>query len=201
MPLVSIIDYKVGNIFSMENALKKVGFRVEVNSESDKILQSDAVVLPGVGNFRVASQKLAPLKIVLNDYVHSGRLLLGSCLGMQLLFQNSEEGVGEGLNLIEGCVKKFSSNVKTPHMGWNNIKIENYNELLDGLSENSYFYFVHSYYPLLKNGDDVAASTIYGEKFASIVSKNNIHGCQFHPEKSGKTGLRLLENFARMTRK
>jgi glutamine amidotransferase len=86
-------------------------------------------------------------------------------------------------------------------MGWNNIKIENFNELLDGLSDNSYFYFVHSYYPLTKSCDDVAASTIYGEKFASVVSKKNIYGCQFHPEKSGKTGLRLLENFARMTRK
>lgn len=201
MPTVSIIDYNVGNIFSIENALKKVGFRVEINSKQDKILQSDAIVLPGVGNFGAASHNLAPLKMTLIDYVHSGKLLLGSCLGMQLLFKKSEEGKGEGLNLIDGSVKKFDTNLKIPHMGWNNIIIENGNDLLDGLDENSYFYFVHSYYPLTKSNDDVTANTIYGEKFASIVSKKNIFGCQFHPEKSGKTGLKLLENFARMTKR
>ncbi|MBN1683068.1 imidazole glycerol phosphate synthase subunit HisH [Candidatus Bathyarchaeota archaeon] len=196
-----IIDYNVGNLFSMKNALKKIGLKVEISSDPKTIMESNAVILPGVGNFGPASNNLAHLKDTIIDYVKHNRPLLGSCLGMQLLLNESEEGNGEGLKLIEGKVKKFGSNVKIPHMGWNNIIIENNNDILDGLNEKSYFYFVHSYYPVIKNSTQIVACTCHGIKFPSIVSKQNVYGCQFHPEKSGEDGLKILKNFARMAKK
>lgn len=196
MPKVSIIDYKIGNIFSMKNALQRAGLTVEVNSEPIKIINSDAIVLPGVGNFGVAAKNLEPLKATLLDCALQGRPFLGSCLGMQLLFDDSEEAVGRGLSLIRGFVKRFQEGLKTPHMGWNNIAVKKPCELLEELDENSYFYFVHSYYPEPKDVEVVAAETSYGVSFASIIAKENIYGCQFHPEKSGRDGATLLRNFA-----
>jgi glutamine amidotransferase len=201
LPKVSIIDYRIGNIFSMRNALQRAGLTVEVNSEPTKILDSDAIVLPGVGNFGAAAKNLEPMKATLLDCAVQGKPFLGSCLGMQLLFDDSEEAVGGGLSLIRGSVKRFPEGLKVPHIGWNNIVIKKPCELLDGLGEDSYFYFVHSYYPEPGETEAVVAETSYGVDFASIIAKGNVYGCQFHPEKSGRDGATLLRNFARISKR
>ena len=195
MPKVSIIDYRIGNIFSMRNALQRAGLTVEVNSEPTKILDSDAIVLPGVGNFGAAAKNLEPMKATLLDCAVQGKPFLGSCLGMQLLFDDSEEAVGGGLSLIRGSVKRFPEGLKVPHIGWNNIVIKKPCELLDGLDEDSYFYFVHSYYPDPEDGSVVVGETDYGVTFASVVAADSLVATQFHPEKSGEVGLRFYENF------
>jgi glutamine amidotransferase len=197
----AIIDYGAGNLFSISKALEEVGLEVKITSESDTLIESNTLVLPGVGNFGPATQRLSLLKDTIIDEVESGKLFLGSCLGMQLLFDTSEESPGEGLGLVRGKVKRFMENVKVPHMGWNTIKQLNDSPLLDGIPDDSYFYFVHSYYPKPENIKDVLAVTEYNQKFTSIVQRNSIYGTQFHPEKSGDMGLRLLENFASLVRK
>ncbi|OYT45922.1 imidazole glycerol phosphate synthase subunit HisH [Candidatus Bathyarchaeota archaeon ex4484_40] len=141
-----IVDYGVGNFFSMKCALERAGFNVKVAKSPDNVLEADAVVLPGVGNFKTASKNLKPFKAALSKIIEEGVPLLGVCLGMQLLFEGSEESPGEGLCLLEGNVFRLPDRVKTPHMGWNTLKILRWSPLLDGIDENSYLYFVHSYY-------------------------------------------------------
>jgi glutamine amidotransferase len=199
--LAAIIDYGAGNLFSISKALEEAGFKVKITVEPDLLMESDTLILPGVGNFGPATQRLRPLKDTIIDEVKSGKLFLGSCLGMQLLFETSEESPGEGLGLINGKVKRFKENVKVPHMGWNTIKRLRDSTLLDGIPDDSYFYFVHSYYPKPEYLKDVLAVTEYSQEFTSIVERNSIYGTQFHPEKSGDMGARLLENFASLVRK
>jgi len=199
--LAAIIDYGAGNLFSISKALEEAGFKVKITVEPDLLMESDTLILPGVGNFGPATQRLRPLKDTIIDEVKSGKLFLGSCLGMQLLFKTSEESPGEGLGLINGKVKRFKENVKVPHMGWNTIKRLRDSTLLDGIPDDSYFYFVHSYYPKPENLKDVLAVTEYSQEFTSIVERTSIYGTQFHPEKSGDMGARLLENFASLVRK
>jgi len=199
--LAAIIDYGAGNLFSISKALEEAGFKVKITVEPDLLMESDTLILPGVGNFGPATQRLRPLKDTIIDEVKSGKLFLGSCLGMQLLFKNSEESPGEGLDLINGKVKRFKENVKVPHMGWNTIKRLRDSTLLDGIPDDSYFYFVHSYYPKPENLKYVLAVTEYSQEFTSIVERTSIYGTQFHPEKSGDMGARLLENFASLVRK
>ncbi len=201
MTLAAIIDYGAGNLFSISKALEEAGFKVKITVEPDLLMESDTLILPGVGNFGPATQRLRPLKDTIIDEVKSGKLFLGSCLGMQLLFETSEESPGEGLGLINGKVKRFKENVKVPHMGWNTIKRLRDSPLLDGIPDDSYFYFVHSYYPKPENLKDVLAVTEYSQEFTSIVERTSIYGTQFHPEKSGDMGARLLENFASLVRK
>ena len=201
MTLAAIIDYGAGNLFSISKALEEAGFKVKITVEPDLLMESDTILLPGVGNFGPATQRLRPLTDTIIDEVKSGKLFLGSCLGMQLLFETSEESPGEGLGLINGKVKRFKENVKVPHMGWNTIKRLRDSPLLDGIPDDSYFYFVHSYYPKPENLKDVLAVTEYSQEFTSIVERNSIYGTQFHPEKSGDMGARLLENFASLVRK
>jgi glutamine amidotransferase len=159
---------------------------------------SDAVVIPGVGSFSQASQSLEAFRECINDLIVEGRLILGICLGMQILMEWSEEGIGEGLGLIEGSVMSLPSNVKVPHMGWNTIKIENECPLLNGLQEESYFYFVHSYYASPSESSNVISTTSYSIDFPSVIAKESIYGVQFHPEKSGESGAKILDNFKDM---
>lgn len=196
MPKAALIDYGVGNIFSMKNALHKAGFTVEVTSNRKAISSADAIVLPGVGAFGAAAKNIAGLKNVIVECVERGVPLLGSCLGMQLLFDGSEEGAGEGLGIINGGVISFRGELKTPHMGWNTIVTVRLNELMEGIEEDDYFYFVHSYYASPADPNVVVAVTGYGVNFPSVVSRDAVYGTQFHPEKSGKTGAVLLKNFS-----
>lgn len=160
----------------------------------------DAIVLPGVGNFKAGSRNLRFLRSEIFRLVEAGVPLFGICLGMQLLFQDSEEGPGSGLRLLKGRVLRLPKHVKTPHMGWNTLKISKPCDLLDGIDEGDY-YFVHSYYASPTNRDIIVAKTDYGLSFASVVAKGNIYGAQFHPEKSGKPGERILRNFAEIVKK
>ncbi len=196
----TIIDYKVGNIFSINQALIQTGFQTKITADLEEIKNTDAIILPGVGNFGAASRNLKPLASYIKKAVERGTPLLGSCLGMQLLFERSEEGEGNGLSLLNGGVVRFSNNMKTPHMGWNTIKTVKNCEVLKGL-DGEYMYFVHSYYAKPEDREDIAAVTDYGIEFTSMVIRENIYGTQFHPEKSGAAGFRLLENFADMLKR
>lgn len=201
MTIAAVIDYKVGNIFSIVNALKKTGFTVTVTSDETEILGSDAVILPGVGNFGVAARNLKPLSMILRECHLQDKPILGSCLGTQLLFECSEEAEGEGLGLIPGSVARFSIEVKTPHMGWNTLRPTRNDPLLEGIGAEDYFYFVHSYYVKPRYHENVLAETEYDVNFPSVVVDGSLYGAQFHPEKSGKTGARLLNNFAELVRR
>jgi len=201
VPRASVIDYGVGNLFSMSNALRKAGLGVEIVEEPTGLRGSEAVVLPGVGAFGAAAANLEPFREALEEAVEGGTPLLGSCLGMQLLFECSEESPGDGLGLLPGEVKRFTGDVKTPHMGWNTVEPLRDSPLLEGVEPGSYFYFVHSYYPEPSAPRDALASTCYGCEFASIVERGTVYGTQFHPEKSGETGARLLANFAGLVKR
>ena len=201
MTRISVIDYGVGNLFSMTNALRKTDAEVEIVKTKDEILSADGVVLPGVGNFGAAAEKLSPLASAVLEAVDNGVPILGSCLGMQLLFEQSMEAEGNGLGLLKGWIMRFRRDQKTPHMGWNTIKATRESPLLEGIPDGSYFYFVHSYYPDPVNIEDSLAETDYGGVFTSIVERDNIYGCQFHPEKSGKTGATLLRNYVGLVRR
>ena len=200
MPTAAIIDYRVGNIFSMNQALVKAGFSTNVTSDVESIRKADAIILPGVGNFGVAAGNLQPLKEILLEAVETGTPMLGSCLGMQLLLDQSEEGEGDGLGLIKGNVIRFRGGLKTPHMGWNTIKMVKDSPILKDI-EDQHFYFVHSYYAKPVEQETVIATTDYEGDFPSIIGSGNIVGTQFHPEKSGEAGAKLLSNFREMVKR
>ncbi|MBC7130957.1 imidazole glycerol phosphate synthase subunit HisH [Candidatus Bathyarchaeota archaeon] len=193
-----IIDYGVGNLYSLKCAMSKIGFHIFIGANKAQIKAADAIILPGVGDFSTASKNLAAIKDEIIEQVADGKPILGICLGMQLLFQKSEEGDGEGLGLLEGENVQLPKIVKVPHMGWNTIRIVRENELLDGLQDDEYYYFAHSYYPTPADKNAICAETEYGVTFPSIIAKDNIYGTQFHPEKSGEKGIKLLENFRRI---
>jgi imidazole glycerol-phosphate synthase subunit HisH len=195
---MEIFNYGAGNLFSIQAALRKEGVRTGVTKDGKAIREADAIVLPGVGSFNQAAGVLPMQKI--RDAVRSGKPLLGVCLGLQLFFSKSEEGEGRGLALLPGEVKKLPASVKVPQIGWNTLRIENQSELVEGLGEEPWVYYVNSYYPETK-GKWVVARTSYGVDFPTLVSKGNIFGTQFHPEKSGETGRRILQNFLRAVRK
>jgi glutamine amidotransferase len=197
---VAILDYGVGNLFSLECALKKVDLVPFIISSPLQWRHVDALVLPGVGNFAAASQNLKPLKHGILDAVEKEIPLLGICLGMQLLFAESEESEGRGLSLFKGKNVKLPKSVKVPHMGWNTLHVVKESDLLEGLQEEAFAYFVHSYYPNPLDEDIIMAKTTYGVPFASAIAKKNLFGTQFHPEKSGKTGTVILKNFAKIVK-
>jgi glutamine amidotransferase len=197
-----IVDYGVGNLYSLKIAVGKVGFDPLIGFSKILLKQADAVVLPGVGNFSTASKRLAIVREYLVDLAKSGVPFLGICLGMQLLFQKSEEGPGEGLALLEGENLRLPPySVKVPHMGWNTVTIVKPTVLFNNMENPFYCYFAHSYYPVPTDKSIIHAETAYGVKFASIVAKQNILGTQFHPEKSGYSGLIFLENFFNFVRR
>ncbi|MDW8067144.1 MAG: imidazole glycerol phosphate synthase subunit HisH [Aquificaceae bacterium] len=195
-----LIDYGMGNLRSVSKALERVGFRVKITSEAEEVKKADAIVLPGVGAFRDAMENLRRfglLKEILR-HVEKGKPYLGICLGLQLLFEKSYEfGESEGLGVLEGEVMLLPTTVKVPHIGWNQLWKNKPSDLLEGLRDGEYFYFVHSYHVVPKREDVILTKTDYGIDFVSSVEYQNIFAVQFHPEKSQKAGLRLLENYRR----
>ncbi len=203
--MVAIIDYGMGNIHSVRKALELLGAKTAVVNTSEGIKKSMKVVLPGVGAFDDALLELKKqgLILALQEHIKDKKIFLGICLGMQILFEESQEGnLARGLGILKGSVKKFvfeKKDIKVPHMGWNQLKIKNADcPLFNGLSDNSYVYFCHSYYPDPFDKSISAAATEYGIDFTSVVWQDNVYGVQFHPEKSQKTGLQILKNFVEL---
>ncbi|WP_432403783.1 imidazole glycerol phosphate synthase subunit HisH [Wukongibacter sp. M2B1] len=199
--MIAIIDYEVGNIKNVYKAFKSLDLDVVVTSDKEVINQSSTIILPGVGAFKDAIDNLKKYDLVdcIKENVRDGKLIFGICLGMQLLFERSyEDGQWEGLGLLEGDIVRFEGDLKVPHMGWNNLIKAREDEIARDITEGEYVYFVHSYYLKPKNEEDVVFWADYGARVPAVVRKNNIVGMQFHPEKSGKTGMKLLENIKEM---
>lgn len=199
--MVTIIDYDAGNLHSVRNALRRLEAESTVTRDRETILSSDRVILPGVGAFGDAMRLLEQYDLteVIRETVRRQIPLIGICLGMQLLFEESEESPGvKGLGLLKGKIRRIpdgDGQLKVPHMGWNNLSFPNRGTLFEGIEEGSYVYFVHSYYLRADEPEIVTARTTYGVEIDASVQKGNLYGCQFHPEKSSDTGLRILENF------
>jgi len=195
--MIAVIDYGMGNLRSIHNALAKVGGNPVIVSDSNALLDADAdaVVIPGVGAFGDAMRNLAPFADGLFDLVNSGTPLLGICIGMQVLFERSEESDAAGFGLIRGDVVRLPDGVKIPQMGWNELTLRSDTDLLAGIDDGDFFYFVHSYYCVPEDERVIAATTDYGVDMAAVVEKDNIHAVQFHPEKSSRKGLVILKNF------
>lgn len=200
--MIAIVDYNMGNLASVKNAFDLLGEKVVVESNPDKLAQYDRIILPGVGAFGDAMEHLRErgMDEAVREYAKSGKYLLGICLGMQLLFESSEEfGLTEGLGLIEGRVvafdtSRFHTPLKVPHMGWNRMFTKEH-PLFSGLDEAHYLYFVHSYHALTANAEDTIGESVYGYRFTSAVAHENVMGIQPHPEKSHQNGLTILKNF------
>lgn len=195
--MISIIDYGMGNLRSVEKALQSLGFETIITSSEKEIKNSKGIILPGVGAFPKAMENLKKnnLDEILKEEVKSGKPLIGICLGMQLLFDSSDEVTfTKGLGFIEGHVKKFEISEKIPHMGWNDLKYNVPTPMLKGIKEGEFVYFVHSFYADMKD-KNINAYTEYEIKVPAVVSNDNVIGFQFHPEKSGNVGLRMLSNF------
>lgn len=198
--MVAIIDYDAGNIRSVEKAVRYLGKEVTVTSEPEEILAADRVILPGVGAFGDAMKRLHAMGLVevIRQAADRGTPFLGICLGLQLLFEKSEESPGvPGLGLLRGEILRLPElpGLKVPHIGWNSLKYPNPGRLFRGIPEDSYVYFVHSYYLKAQDEGIVTATTEYGTLVHASVESGNLFACQFHPEKSSETGLTILENF------
>ena len=199
--MIAIIDYDAGNIRSVEKALLALGQDVTVTADRDEILHADKVILPGVGAFGDAMEKLkqSGLDEVIREVTEKGTPFLGICLGLQLLFEHSDEAPGvEGLGILKGEILRIpdKEGYKIPHMGWNSLHFQNNGRLFQGIPEQTYVYFVHSYYLQAEEPEIVKATTEYSTCIHASVEKDNVFACQFHPEKSSKWGLKILENFA-----
>ncbi len=198
--MIAIIDYDAGNMKSVENALDHLGEQCEITRDVEKIRNAEKVILPGVGAFGDAMEKLKSFGLVdvIRETAGKGTPFLGICLGLQLLFESSEESPGvPGLGILPGKVVALpeTPGFKIPHMGWNSLEVREGKKLFLGLPEKPYVYFVHSYYLRAENEEDVAARTEYITSVDASVEHGNIFACQFHPEKSGETGLQILKNF------
>lgn len=201
--MIGIIDYDAGNLKSVEKALRFLGEEAVVSRDRSVLLKADKIILPGVGSFgdAMANIKKYELDKVIDEFVNIGKLFLGICLGMQLLFEGSDESRGvEGLNILKGRILRIpdKEGLKIPHIGWNSLKLMNNGSLFEGIEENSYVYFVHSYYLKADDESIVKAATEYSTFIHASVEQNNVFGCQFHPEKSSSTGLKILDNFAKL---
>ncbi|HIR97972.1 MAG TPA: imidazole glycerol phosphate synthase subunit HisH [Candidatus Merdisoma faecalis] len=202
--MIAIIDYDAGNLKSVEKALLYLGQDVLVTRDREKILSADKVILPGVGNFGDAMEKLKGygLEEVIRETARQGKPFLGICLGLQLLFERSAEAPGvEGLGILKGEILRIPDreDLKVPHIGWNSLKLQNQGRLFAGLEEEPYVYFVHSYYLKAADPQIVKAVTEYGVRIDASVESGNVFACQFHPEKSSRTGLKILKNFAELS--
>ncbi len=203
--MIAIIDYDAGNIKSVEKAMLVLGEEVVITRDAETILNADGVILPGVGAFGDAMEKLHSYGLVdvIHECVEKGIPFLGICLGLQLMFESSEESPGvEGLHLLDGKILRIpaESGLKIPHIGWNSLRFPNKSRLFEGLAEESYVYFVHSYYLAAKDESMVAATTEYGTLIHAAVEKGNVFACQFHPEKSSEVGLKILRNFVNIAK-
>jgi len=200
--MIAIVDYNMGNLASVKNAFDLLGEKVIVESDPHNLKNYDRIILPGVGAFGDAMEHLRErgMDQAVREYAQSGKYLLGICLGMQLLFESSEEfGLSEGLGLVKGRVVAFDSSrfhtpLKVPHMGWNRMFTKEH-PLFEGLDKEHYFYFVHSYHALCKDESDSIGESVYGYRFTSAVAHENVMGIQPHPEKSHQNGLSILKNF------
>ena len=203
--MIGIIDYDAGNIRSVEKALSYLGEKTVVSRNPETLKNADKVILPGVGSFGQAMENLHRYELVpvIRDMIENGKPFLGICLGLQLLFESSEESPGaEGLGILKGKILKIPSSpgLKIPHMGWNSLQLQNNGRLFRNIPQDTYVYFVHSYYLQAQEPEIVKAVTGYGTEIHASVEKDNVFACQFHPEKSGKYGLEILKNFAELGR-
>ena len=201
--MIAIIDYDAGNIKSVEKALKRLGQDVKVTRDREEILHADKVILPGVGSFGDAMEKLVNygLKDVIYEVVDKNIPFLGICLGMQLLFERSDETPGvEGLGILKGEILRIPETfgLKIPHMGWNSLNFHGNGKLFKGLTSEPYVYFVHSYYLKAEEEEIVTATAEYGTCIHASVEKGQVFGCQFHPEKSSDIGIQILQNFVEL---
>ncbi|MDD7738783.1 MAG: imidazole glycerol phosphate synthase subunit HisH [Fusicatenibacter sp.] len=199
--MIALIDYDAGNIKSVEKALMLLGEDVILSRDKEELLSADKVILPGVGSFGDAMENLHRYGLVdvIHQIVEKGTPFLGICLGLQLLFESSEESPGvEGLGILKGRILRIpdQEGLKIPHMGWNSIHLQNQGRLFQGIPEQSYVYFVHSYYLEAEEEEIVKATTEYSTHIHASVEKGQVFACQFHPEKSSKVGLSILRNFA-----
>lgn len=199
--MIAIIDYGAGNIQSVSKALAHIGCEAFITRDKDKILKADGAVLPGVGSFGDSMDTMIEygIKDTVIEYTKSGKPFLGICLGLQLLFPKSEESPeAEGLGIFDGSITKIPSGegLKIPHIGWNSLDIKKSDGLFKGIGKNPYVYFVHSYFLNASDKSIVSAQTDYGVTIDAAVEKGNVYATQFHPEKSGETGLKILRNFA-----
>ena len=196
-PIITVIDYQAGNIRSVEKALEKSGASVRVSGKASDLEKSDGVVFPGQGSCDSSMVNLRNqgLDEVLVEWINSGKPFMGVCLGLQLLLEESDEGDERGLGVLEGRVEKLPEGQKVPHMGWNSVRFTTDHPVFKGVSQNSYFYFVHSYIAVPKVSSIIAGHTEYGRDFCSAVAFDNVVAVQFHPEKSGENGLNIYKNF------
>lgn len=199
--MIAIIDYGAGNVRSVSKAFAHIGCDVTVTNDRDLILKADSAVLPGVGSFGDTVDTMDSLGIrkTVLDFIQSGKPFFGICLGLQLLFPKSEESPGaKGFGIFDGSITKIpgGEGLKIPHMGWNSLDIKKHDGLFKGISGEPYFYFVHSYYLNAANKGIVSAQTSYGVTIDAAIESGNVFATQFHPEKSGETGLQILRNFA-----
>ena len=199
---LAIFDYGAGNIFSLKNSLEKTGATVDVITNFDEPNIYSGLLLPGVGNFDPAIKNICKSsKTDFNDYVSDNTPVLGICLGMEMFFEKSEEGNEKGLGVIKGDVIILPPSMKVPHMGWNNLEIKKPGKILEGVKESAWVYFVHSYRVKPTNNDVITAESDYGIKVPAVVEQGNFFGTQFHPEKSGKVGKIMIQNFLDVCKK
>ena len=199
--MIAIVDYGIGNLRSVQKALEYIGLEGTITSDKESILNSQGIILPGVGAFPDAMDNLKAegLDIILKKAKDEDKPILGICLGMQLLFDESDEiRVCKGLGFIPGRIKKLYGKVKIPHMGWNSLNIVNDNPIVKGIKEEDYVYFVHSFYSEMGFKEDLIAECSYGIQVPAVVGRGNVYGTQFHPEKSGDVGIQILKNFGEL---
>ena len=198
--MIVLIDYGVGNLYSVEKAVASVGGDVKISSSAEDIRRAEKIILPGVGAFGDCMKNLEATGLIptIKAEISNGKPILGICVGLQILFAASEESpCVDGLKIFDGQIKKIrAGNLKIPHMGWNAVSMRN--DLFDGIKNNSYFYFVHSYHAIPEDKKIIAATTTYGEKVTAAIQFENIFATQFHPEKSGDVGLAILKNFLKL---
>jgi glutamine amidotransferase len=199
-PNIVIVDYQAGNLRSVQKALERSGAQATITSDGGVIQAADALVFPGQGACDSSMRHLRERGLVepITAFIRSGRPFFGVCLGLQLLLEGSDEGVEPGLGILKGRVRRLPEGLKVPHIGWNQVKLLKKHLVLDGVPDNSNFYFVHSYYADPDDRSAVAGVTSYGVEFCSVAAWQNVIAVQFHPEKSGETGLKLYDNFVRL---
>lgn len=201
--MIAVIDYGAGNIQSVVKAFRFLGCNIQVTNDAEELRNASAAVLPGVGAFGDSMQSLHNSGLVnpVLDFIESGKPFLGICLGLQLLFEGSEESTGiSGLGVLKGTIRRIpaEAGLKIPHIGWNSLTLKKTDGMFQGLEQNPYVYFVHSYYLKAEKEEEVSATTQYGVVIDAAVQRGNLFATQFHPEKSGTVGLQMLKNFARM---